>query len=81
MGISFTENADFLSAFPWADGHEAKVRDRPLVLIGDFLSPGGASEMNRTARKRDANSPAVPVASARGFPMRETLTSDGLLLP
>ena len=41
MGASFTENADFLSAFPWADGHEAKVRDRPLVLIGDFLSPGG----------------------------------------
>jgi len=30
----FTENADILSAFPWAEACEAKVRTLLLVLIG-----------------------------------------------
>jgi hypothetical protein len=37
----FTENADILSAFPGADGCEAKVPNHLLVLIGGILPPGG----------------------------------------
>ena len=35
-----TENADFVSAFPWAEAGEAKVRKHPLVLIRGILPRG-----------------------------------------
>ena len=35
---NFTENADILSAFPWAEACEAKVRTLTLVLIRGWLA-------------------------------------------
>jgi len=40
----FTESADILSAFPWAERHKAEVCDVPLVLIGGSLPPAGSGQ-------------------------------------
>jgi hypothetical protein len=58
-----------VSAFPWAEADEAKVRTLPLVLMGGILPPGGSG----LAGCFTESSGIVP-----DFPLGRTPQSQGL---
>jgi hypothetical protein len=57
----FTESADILSAFPWAERRKAKVFIIPLMHIGDILSPGGSGRRSLLLALRKAPTSCRPI--------------------